>query len=92
LHHFIPSLHFFLQVAALRSQGKHKQAIEALHDVVKVFQSDTTSWLELADLHLSLCDYQVTPLFLLPLSFFLPSLLHVTVYLYLTATYVIAMW
>jgi len=46
------------KVAALRSQGKYKEAIEALHAVLKVFQADTASWLELADLHLSLCDYQ----------------------------------
>lgn len=46
------------KVAALRSQGKPKEAIEALHAILKVFQADTASWLELADLHLSLCDYQ----------------------------------
>ena len=46
------------QVAALRSQGKNVLAVEALHDIVKVFQSDAPSWLELADIHLSLCDYQ----------------------------------
>jgi tetratricopeptide (TPR) repeat protein len=46
------------QVAALRSQGKLKAAIEALHEVVRVFPGDAASWLELADLHLGLCDYQ----------------------------------
>lgn len=51
-----------LQVAALRSQGKNKLAVEALHAIVTMFQADTASWLELADLHLSLCDYQVRTL------------------------------
>jgi len=46
------------KVAALKSQGKIKLAVEALHEIVKVFQSDTASWLELAEIHLSLCDYQ----------------------------------
>lgn len=45
----------------MRSQGKHKLAVEALHDIVKVYQGDSASWLELADIHMSLCDYQVTP-------------------------------
>ena len=46
-------------MAALRSQGKNKQAVEALHAIVTVFQADLPSWLELADIHLCLCDYQV---------------------------------
>lgn len=45
-------------MAALRSQGKSKQAVEALHEILKVYQSDVPSWQELADLHLSLCDHQ----------------------------------
>lgn len=37
-----------------------KAAVECLHDIVRLFQSDNSSWMELADIHLSLCDYQVS--------------------------------
>lgn len=45
------------KVAIFRAQGNMKLAVEALHDIVKLYQSDSSSWLELADIHLTLCDY-----------------------------------
>jgi ER membrane protein complex subunit 2 len=47
------------QVAVHRAQGNMKSAVEALHEIVKLYQSDSSSWLELAEIHLMLCDYQV---------------------------------
>jgi hypothetical protein len=46
-------------VTVFRAQGNVKAAVESLHEILKLYQSDTTSWMELADIHLSLCDYQV---------------------------------
>lgn len=47
-----------------------KSAVEALHDILKIYHTDLSSWLELADIHLAISDYHVLyPLFRLFYSF-----------------------
>jgi tetratricopeptide (TPR) repeat protein len=46
------------KVCVYRAQSNLKEAIEELHNIVKIFTSDVSSWLELAEIHLSLSDYQ----------------------------------
>lgn len=47
------------KVAVYRAQGNMKLAVESLNDIVKLYQTDSSSWLELSDIYLTLCDYNV---------------------------------
>ena len=47
------------QVAVHRAQGHYKAAVDSLQDILKLYQADSASWMELADIHLSLADYPV---------------------------------
>lgn len=46
------------KVCVYKAQGNIKEMIEHLNLILGVFQSDITSWLELAETYASLCDYQ----------------------------------
>lgn len=45
------------KVCVYKAQGDIPAAVSQLNDILSVFQADTTSWLELAEIHISLSDY-----------------------------------
>jgi predicted Zn-dependent protease len=45
------------KVAVFRTQGKNTDAVTELHSILRLFPADTSSWIELADLHTSLSEY-----------------------------------
>lgn len=55
-----PSLILIMKrkVCVHRAQSNLKEAIEELHKIVEIFTSDASSWLELAEISLTLSDYQ----------------------------------
>jgi predicted Zn-dependent protease len=46
-------------VSVHRSANEIPKTIESLHNLLKLFPNDYTSWVELAEIHLSLSDYEV---------------------------------
>eukprot|EP01041_Mallomonas_annulata_P005117 gene5117-10238_t len=45
------------KVCIYKAQGQLKLAIEQLNEILSVFQSDTSSWLELTEIYISLCEF-----------------------------------
>lgn len=46
------------KVCVYRAQKKWKDAIDQLNSILSVFHADSQSWLELADIYTTLCDYK----------------------------------
>ena len=45
------------KVAIYRAQDKNTDAVAELHSILRLFPADTSSWIELAELHTSLSEY-----------------------------------
>ena len=54
----MPNIHA-LQVCVFRCQNKLSEAIQELNSIVSAFYSDFQSWLELADIYITVSDFKV---------------------------------
>jgi hypothetical protein len=46
-------------VAIYKAKGNINAAIDALNEILKTYQSDIPSWLEMCDIYISLCQFEV---------------------------------
>jgi len=61
------------KVCVYKAQGNVAAAVSQLNDILSVFQADSSSWLELAEIHISLSDYSAAAFCLEELVMIEPS-------------------